>query len=111
MTKHIQARAGFGVALLVLFLPRLSWACAVCNGAGGFSEETRTAFIITTALLSLLPLAMIGGFLIWLSRRSRQLELAHSSHTDHTSHKAGGASPLAETPSESPALSQASWSL
>lgn len=45
-------------------------ACAVC-GVG--LEESRLAFILTTIFLSLLPLTMIGGTLLWLRRRAHAL--------------------------------------
>lgn len=46
--------------------PGAASACAVCFNA---TEDNRWAFIGTTAFLTLLPLAMIGGTLFWLRRR------------------------------------------
>lgn len=44
-------------------------ACAVC----GFGEDqSRGAYLATTLALSLLPLALIGGALLYLRRRYRQ---------------------------------------
>lgn len=44
-------------------------ACAVC----GFGEDqSRGAYLATTFVLSLLPLALIGGALLYLRRRYRQ---------------------------------------
>jgi len=62
------ARLGFALAL---FLPRLAPACSVCFSG---RDEARTAYVLTTVLLSLLPLAMVGGFFWWLRARSRALE-------------------------------------
>ncbi len=45
-------------------------ACAVC-GVG--LEESRLAFILTTAFLTFLPLMMIGGTIWWLRRRALAL--------------------------------------
>jgi hypothetical protein len=57
---------------LVLWAPDTAEACAVCGA--GRDDETRTAFIGTTALLSVLPLALVGGFAWWLRRRLRALD-------------------------------------
>lgn len=43
-------------------------ACAVC----GFGEDqSRIAYIATTALLSALPIALLAGLLIFLRRATR----------------------------------------
>jgi hypothetical protein len=47
-------------------------ACAVCGG--GDSEATRKALIDTTIFLSLLPLGMIGGTVLWVWRRTTHPE-------------------------------------
>ncbi len=57
--------------LLVAAWPSSALACSVCfTGA----EETRLAFMLTAGLLTLLPFALIGGSLVWLARRAKQLE-------------------------------------
>ncbi len=71
--KH--ACAGVLVALLVL-APRIALACPVCMG--GRDDETRAAFLLTTAFLTVLPLALIGGVVWWLTRRARALEQQRS---------------------------------
>lgn len=55
-----------------LAAPRIAHACAVC--ASGRTDETRVAFIVTTAFMTLLPLAMLGGAFLWLRRRLRELD-------------------------------------
>ena len=67
-------RAGIavGVVALIACAPQTAWACAVC--ASGQGDESRTAFILTTALLTALPLSMLGGLLWWLRRRLQKLE-------------------------------------
>jgi hypothetical protein len=55
-------------ALLVVLLPSPALACAVCGAA---VERSRMAFVGTTVLLSLLPLAMMAGGLWWLARHAR----------------------------------------
>lgn len=53
--------------LLSLFLADGALACPVC----GFGQDkARGAFIATTALLTFLPLGMIGGIIVWLRQRS-----------------------------------------
>jgi len=46
-------------------------ACPVCFQSGG---EERWAFYVTTALLSVLPLLMVGGLVYFLKKRFRQME-------------------------------------
>lgn len=69
--------------LLVLglgFLPAVAWACPVCFDP---RETSRAAFLGTTAFLSLLPLAMMGGifaFVRWkvkVARRTARLATVH----------------------------------
>lgn len=50
----------------------MAFACAVCGG--GDSEATRKAFIDTTIFLSLLPLGLIGGTVLWVWKRSQAPE-------------------------------------
>jgi hypothetical protein len=60
--------------LLAAFLalaPELSHACAVCGSALD-DDGSRTAYLVTTAVLSALPLALFGGILLWLRARSRR---------------------------------------
>jgi hypothetical protein len=65
-------RAAGVVAALVVWAPRIGHACAVCFS--GREDGARIAFIGTTALLTLLPLVMIGGVAWWLWRRACELE-------------------------------------
>ncbi|UCE87584.1 MAG: hypothetical protein JSU66_07680 [Deltaproteobacteria bacterium] len=72
MTARIRNGLAGLLAAPILWLPRVGWACAVCSA--GRDDETRVAFILTTALLTFLPLGMIAGLLLWLRRRARRLE-------------------------------------
>ena len=54
---------------LVLMTPGLAEACSTCLSA---SDETREAYYASTALMAVLPLAMIGGLGYWLHRVSRE---------------------------------------
>lgn len=60
------------VLAFVLLAPRVSLACAVCMS--GREEASQWAFIGTTIVLSLLPLTLIGGMILWIRRRLRQME-------------------------------------
>jgi hypothetical protein len=62
-------RITIGLLGLALF-PAAALACAVCGG-GGDSPRTQAAFFDTTILLSLLPLGLIGGGVLWLKRDGR----------------------------------------
>jgi hypothetical protein len=68
---RIQSALALVVATLVLLAPQLATACAVCFT--GRSDETRVAFVVTTALLTALPLLLIGSFVWWLCRRAGQI--------------------------------------
>ena len=47
-------------------------ACPVCFQSNG--EESRWAFYATTALLTFLPLSMVGGAVIYLRKRFDRLK-------------------------------------
>jgi hypothetical protein len=54
-------------------------ACAVCGA--GQDDPTNNAFLLSTALLSLIPFGMISGTVYWLyrtvSRHQPEVELPH----------------------------------
>ena len=59
------------IALCLLAVSAASseaFACSVCAVS---KEESRNAYYITTALLSLLPLGMMGGMIFYLVKKSR----------------------------------------
>ena len=61
------------IAVLALVLaPEIAAACSVCFS--GRSDETRVAFIATTALLTALPLLLIGTLVWWLRRRAHRIQ-------------------------------------
>ncbi len=68
--KHFASnRIGKAVALAAAaFLASSAEACSVC--AVG-KEEARVAYYATTAILSFLPLIMIGGMVYYLFKRNR----------------------------------------
>ncbi|MBW2495209.1 MAG: hypothetical protein JRE43_10700 [Deltaproteobacteria bacterium] len=65
----------FALALLVssalLLAPQLAAACSVCFT--GRADETRVAFLVTTGILTALPILLVGTLIGWLCRRARQI--------------------------------------
>ena len=72
MESRVRNALATAVVGLLLLAPRVSEACYVCSS--GRDDETRTAFLVTTAFLSVLPLTLVGGLVWFLVRRTRQLE-------------------------------------
>ena len=68
--------------LALVALPELASACAVC-GAGVEDDQSRIAYLVTSGVLSLLPLALLGGFLLWLRRQYRRRESAEAPPLPH----------------------------
>ncbi len=58
------------VAALLVALPDVAAACAVCMPE---DDESRAAFLTTTAFMTALPLVVLGGGLGFLRWRYRQL--------------------------------------
>ena len=56
------------LAALGVVWPALAGACAFCGPGNG---RNAFAFYVTTVVLSLLPLALIAGVLLWLWRSGR----------------------------------------
>jgi hypothetical protein len=71
-------------AVGVLALPDTVHACAMCFSG---SEESRKAFFVTAAFLTLLPLGMVAGATAWLRGKARRVEAEESATgpTDTTS--------------------------
>jgi len=65
------------ISTAVLLVPKLAAACAVCFT--GRSDETRIAFLVTTGLLTALPILIVGSLVWWLCRRARQIRDEHES--------------------------------
>jgi hypothetical protein len=79
--------AALALAALVA-APQVANACSVCSA--GRDDEAQAAFLGTTAFLSVLPLAIIGGFVWWLRRRMRAMDA-----DGVTSHRADAPASLA----------------
>lgn len=66
--KAIKRLRAAALALSAFVVAHPALACSVC--AVG-KEESRGAYYFTTAFLSLLPLAMIGGIVYTIVKKSR----------------------------------------
>ena len=82
--------AALAVAFAVLLVADPAEACAVCGAA---LEKNRNAFIGTTALLTFLPLMLVGGFGFWLRRtiKRRAAEEEAAAQLRHELHKRAAA--------------------
>jgi len=69
LIRRWGAVAVIALALLVL-APDSAHACPVCFDP---RDENRFAFLATTIFLSLLPLGLVAGILLWIRHRSRQM--------------------------------------
>ena len=74
-TRRLLLPAG---TLVLTLAPRAAQACAVCFS--GRTDETRVAFILTTALLTFLPFVLLGAAGWWLWRRVREHDEAQAGH-------------------------------
>ena len=55
--------------VIVAWAADLAYACPSCASP---LEENRQAFVDTTVFLTVLPLMMMGGFIWWIRRKTRQ---------------------------------------
>ncbi len=56
-------------AVAVAWAADLAYACPSCASP---LEENRQAFVDTTVFLTVVPLAMMGGFVWWIRRKLRE---------------------------------------
>ncbi len=55
----------------MLLVHDVAWACPVCFDP---NEQSRGVFLLTTAVMTFVPLILIGGVVYWLWRRSEALD-------------------------------------
>ena len=60
-------------AVAVAWLADVARACPSCASP---LEENRQAFVDTTIFLTVVPLMMIGGFVWWIRRKTREVDQA-----------------------------------
>lgn len=70
-TRPVRVLAAATFGALVVCSPGLAWACAVCGG--GANDQTQVGFLAGSLLLSILPLALIGGIALWIRGRARRI--------------------------------------
>jgi len=63
------------ISTAIWLVPKMAAACAVCFT--GRADETRIAFLVTTVLLSALPILLIGSLVCWLRRRAHHIRDEH----------------------------------
>jgi high-affinity Fe2+/Pb2+ permease len=68
MYESIYRRAVFTAATILALTPAQALACPVCALVG--SGDNAWAYTAMSVMLILLPLGMIGGAVLWLSRRA-----------------------------------------
>lgn len=69
LARPARSLTPLGAAFAAAWPGAQAWACAVCVVP---SRDTAMAFLGTAVLLSVLPLALIGGIGVWLHRRVRR---------------------------------------
>jgi len=62
-------------ALVVTFAPDVAHACPTCFSA---NDANRVAYITTFVIMTVLPLAFVGGVVYWLFGRHAALEAAEA---------------------------------
>ena len=65
----------------IVATPDVAHACAMCFSG---SEESRKAFFVTAAFMTLLPLGMVAGTTAWLRGRARAAEAERDEGGDET---------------------------
>lgn len=63
------------VAVVLALAAGAAWACPVC---GLPSEQGQGAYIAMTAVMSLLPLALLGGAVAWVVLRVKRADEAEA---------------------------------
>jgi hypothetical protein len=72
VNRIARAAAVLAAVAAVVALPDAAHACAMCFSG---PEESRKAFAVTAAFLTLLPLGMVAGATTWLRSRAKRAEL------------------------------------
>ena len=75
MTRAGARTLGFATAMLWMAsaaLPGLAAACPVCGSAK--NEENQIAYLATTGFMTFLPLILVGGLILWIRKRVRDME-------------------------------------
>ncbi|HZO80365.1 MAG TPA: hypothetical protein VFB33_01625 [Candidatus Binataceae bacterium] len=68
--RSLAPVGGFVAGAAGVLLPAVAAACPVCYGAS--DPQVLSAYYTATIALLLLPLLLVGGFALWISRASRR---------------------------------------
>jgi high-affinity Fe2+/Pb2+ permease len=71
VSARLRLACGAALAAGLALAPAAAHACSVCFAAT--EEQNRVAYLVTTVLMSVLPLGMVGGLVWWLHRRAQEL--------------------------------------
>lgn len=74
------------LAAVLTSLPAIAAACPTCGVGNG---RNKMAYFLTTIFLSLLPLAFIGGVMLWIVRSSRSFIASEFRESDEAPVAAG----------------------
>ncbi len=85
-------RVSFVVAAVSALLPAAALACAVCMT--GKEDDTRIAFELMTAFMTVTPFLLGGGVLWWLRGRLKEIESMHERAREQEEAAERGSSPL-----------------
>ena len=66
--------------IAILALPLISDACPLCQA--GATKRTQKAYVQTTILLALLPLAGGGGIIYWFLSKAKKLKKDQDDESD-----------------------------
>ncbi len=70
-------------SLAALLAPGIAAACSVCMT--GKEDDTRIAFELMTAFMTVVPFVLVGGVFWWLRGRLREVEDAHKRAREESS--------------------------
>lgn len=93
MTRPRLFALVLGAALVSL--PSLAAACPTCGVGNG---RNVTAFFVTTVVLSLLPLGLIGAGIYWLARNGRTFIASEFRESDEAARPAAPAAGTGPAP-------------
>jgi len=69
--SRLARACGAAAAVALAWAANLAAACPSCASP---LEENRQAFVDTTIFLTVVPLMMMGGFIWWLRRKTREID-------------------------------------
>lgn len=74
LTRRARALAAPLIVLGLVWAPSVSQACSQCLATR--TRANQIAFIATTVFLSVMPLLVVGGIVLWLRKKIREAAAA-----------------------------------